>query len=64
MDTLRNNGIRGDEHNVDFCKEQVWEELFDLAKFDSNKEDNRREVKRAESGLPNKCSKIEKSFPG
>ena len=29
------------------------EELFELAKFDSYKEDNRREVKRAEGGLPN-----------
>ena len=29
------------------------EELFELAKFDSYKEDNRREVKKAESGLPN-----------
>ena len=29
------------------------EELFNLAKFDSYKEDNRREVKRAEGGLPN-----------
>lgn len=28
-------------------------ELFDLAKFDSYKEDNRREVKKAEGGLPN-----------
>ena len=28
-------------------------ELFELAKFDSYKEDNRREVKRAEGGLPN-----------
>ena len=31
------------------------EELFELAKFDSYKEDNRREVKRAEGGLPNSC---------
>ena len=29
------------------------EELFDLTKFDSYKEDNRREVKKAEGGLPN-----------
>ena len=29
------------------------EELFELTKFDSYKEDNRREVKRAEGGLPN-----------
>lgn len=29
------------------------EELFELAKFDSYKEDNRREVKKAEGGLPN-----------
>lgn len=29
------------------------EELFDLSKFDSYKEDNRREVKKAEGGLPN-----------
>ncbi len=29
------------------------EELFEMAKFDSYKEDNRREVKRAEGGLPN-----------
>lgn len=29
------------------------EELFDLAKFDSYKEDNRREFKRAEGGLSN-----------
>ncbi len=28
-------------------------ELFDLSKFDSYKEDNRREVKKAEGGLPN-----------
>lgn len=28
-------------------------ELFNLANFDSYKEDNRREVKKAESGLPN-----------
>ena len=28
-------------------------ELFDLAKFDSYKEDNRREVKKAEGGIPN-----------
>ncbi len=28
------------------------EELFDLTKFDSYKEDNRREVKKAEGGLP------------
>ncbi|MCM1126352.1 MAG: putative DNA binding domain-containing protein [Lachnospiraceae bacterium] len=28
-------------------------EIFDLAKFDSYKEDNRREVKKAEGGLPN-----------
>ena len=28
-------------------------ELFDLSKFDSYKEDNRREVKKAEHGLPN-----------
>lgn len=27
--------------------------LFDLAKFDSYKEDNRMEVKKAEGGLPN-----------
>lgn len=26
---------------------------FDLSKFDSYKEDNRREVKKAEGGLPN-----------
>lgn len=38
-------------------------ELFDLAKFDSYKEDNRREVKKAEGGLPNSlCGKIEKGF--
>ena len=29
------------------------EELFDLSKFDSYKEDNRREVKKAEGGLSN-----------
>lgn len=29
------------------------EELFNLANFDSYKEDNRREVKKAEGGLPN-----------
>ena len=29
------------------------EALFDLSKFDSYKEDNRREVKKAEGGLPN-----------
>jgi predicted HTH transcriptional regulator len=29
------------------------EELFELEKFDSYKEDNRREVKKAEGGLPN-----------
>ncbi len=29
------------------------EELFELTKFDSYKEDNRKEVKKAESGLPN-----------
>ncbi|MCI8660401.1 MAG: hypothetical protein HFG54_09190 [Lachnospiraceae bacterium] len=29
------------------------EELFDLSKFDSYKEDNRREVKKAEEGLLN-----------
>lgn len=29
------------------------EKLFDLANFDSYKEDNRREVKKAEGGLPN-----------
>lgn len=29
------------------------EVLFELAKFDSYKEDNRREVKKAEGGLPN-----------
>ena len=29
------------------------DELFDLEKFDSYKEDNRREVKKAEGGLPN-----------
>lgn len=28
-------------------------ELFDLTKFDSYKEDNRREVKKAEGGLTN-----------
>ncbi len=28
-------------------------ELFDLAKFDFYREDNRREVKKAEGGLPN-----------
>lgn len=28
-------------------------ELFDLTKFDSYKEDNRREAKKAEGGLPN-----------
>ena len=31
----------------------IMEQLFELAKFDSYKEDNRREVKRAEGGLPN-----------
>lgn len=29
------------------------EELFELENFDSYKEDNRREVKKAEGGLPN-----------
>lgn len=29
------------------------EELFNFTKFDSYKEDNRREVKKAEGGLPN-----------
>ena len=28
-------------------------DLFDIAKFDSYKEDNRREVKKAKGGLPN-----------
>ncbi len=27
--------------------------IFDLSNFDSYKEDNRREVKKAEGGLPN-----------
>lgn len=31
----------------------IREELFDIAKFDSYKEDNRREVKKANGGLPN-----------
>ena len=29
------------------------EKIFDLAKFDKYKEDNRREVKSAKGGLPN-----------
>ncbi len=37
-------------------------ELFDLAKFDSYKEDNRREVKKAESGLPNSLWDTYSSF--
>ena len=44
------------ETDLDFkivFKGATMEELFELAKFDSYKEDNRREVKRAEGGLPN-----------
>lgn len=37
-------------------------ELFDLAKFDSYKEDNRREVKKAEGGLPNSLWDTYSSF--
>lgn len=37
-------------------------ELFDLAKFDSYKEDNRREVKKAECGLPNSLWDTYSSF--
>ena len=36
--------------------------LFDLAKFDSYKEDNRREVKKAEGGLPNSLWDTYSSF--
>ena len=36
------------------------EKIFDLAKFDEYKEDNRREVKSAKGGLPN--SLLEKAF--
>ena len=38
------------------------EELFEMAKFDSYKEDNRREVKRAEGGLPNSLWDIYSAF--
>lgn len=37
-------------------------DLFDLAKFDSYKEDNRREVKKAEGGLPNSLWDTYSSF--
>ena len=37
-------------------------ELFDLAKFNSYKEDNRREVKKAEGGLPNSLWDTYSSF--
>lgn len=37
-------------------------ELFDIAKFDSYKEDNRREVKKAEGGLPNSLWDTYSSF--
>ena len=30
----------------------IMSELFDLSKFDSYREDNRREVKKATAGLP------------
>ncbi len=33
-------------------------DVFDLTKFDSYKEDNRREVKKAEGGLPNSLMKM------
>lgn len=37
-------------------------DLFDIAKFDSYKEDNRREVKKAEGGLPNSLWDTYSSF--
>lgn len=37
-------------------------ELFDLAKFDAYREDNRREVKKAEGGLPNSLWDTYSSF--
>ncbi len=33
-------------------------DVFDLTKFDSYKEDNRREVKKAEGGLPKSLMKM------
>ena len=33
-------------------KVAIMEKLFDIKKFDSYKEDNRREVKKANGGLP------------
>ena len=37
---------------VFFKEAESLEEVFDIAKFDSYKEDNRREVKAAKDGLP------------
>ena len=37
-------------------------EVFDLSRFDSYKEDNRREVKKAEGGLPNSLWDTYSSF--
>ncbi len=37
-------------------------EVFDLSRFDSYKEDNRREVKKAEVGLPNSLWDTYSSF--
>lgn len=37
-------------------------ELFDLSKFDSYKEDNRREVKSAKEGLPDSLWDTYSSF--